>query len=105
MIDPDKIWFDRQGNNISVEEWGEIHSTDKIVAQEHVGDYFVSTVWIGIDMNYSDEGPPLIFETMVFKQPPGSERLGDVEECWRWATEEEAHTGHGLLVTAYRSRL
>jgi hypothetical protein len=105
MIDPDKICFDRQGNNVSIEEWGDIHLADKIVAQEQVGDYFISTVWIGIDMNYSDEGPPLIFETMVFNRSPGSEVLGDEEGCWRWATEEEAHTGHRMLVFAYRTRL
>ena len=104
MMDPDNIWFDRQGNNISVEEWGVIHSTDKIVAQEQIGDYFISTVWIGIDMNWSDEGPPLIFETMVFKQSPDSKRLGEEEECLRWSTEEEARAGHGLMVIAYQSK-
>ena len=51
----------------------------------------VSTVWIGINHNFSGEGPPLIFETMVF----GSE--GDLY-CERYATEEQAREGHAATL-------
>lgn len=29
------------------------------------GDVFVSTVFLGLDHSFSDEGPPVLFETMV----------------------------------------
>jgi len=46
----------------------------------------VSTVFLGLDHQYGD-GPPLIFETMVF----GGELDGQME---RYSTWEEAETGH-----------
>jgi hypothetical protein len=51
----------------------------------------VSTIFVGLDMNWFD-GPPLIFETMVF----GPVRLD--EECWRWDTEARALSGHEHVV-------
>lgn len=33
-------------------------------------DYWVSTVFLGLDHNWSQKGPPHIFETMVFKKWP-----------------------------------
>ncbi len=35
------------------------------MAEDHVGEAWISTLWLGINHNYGD-GPPLIFETMVF---------------------------------------
>lgn len=46
----------------------------------------VSTVHLGLDHRYGD-GPPLIFETMIF----GGEHDQD---CRRYATEEDAMRGH-----------
>jgi hypothetical protein len=48
----------------------------------------VSTVFLGLNHQFLDDGPPLIFETMVF--PEGwDERL-----CWRYSTWEQAEAGH-----------
>lgn len=51
---------------------------------------WVSTVFIGIDMSFG-EGPPLIYETMIF-----GDQLN--EEQWRWSTEEDARAGHEHIV-------
>lgn len=40
--------------------------TDRIVRQEWVGDIRISTVFMGIDHNWSDKGPPILWETMAF---------------------------------------
>lgn len=48
----------------------------------------VSTVFIGIDHNFEPEGPPVLFETMVFD----SWRHGDY--CRRYHTWDEAQAGH-----------
>jgi hypothetical protein len=40
-------------------------SEKRIVRQEHIGPSMVSTVFLGLDHNWSD-GPPILWETMVF---------------------------------------
>lgn len=60
----------------------------------------VSTVWLGIDHNFSnDDGPPLIFETMVF----GGRDGGDLD-CERYSTFAEAYAGHLTMVDQWRWR-
>jgi predicted cobalt transporter CbtA len=53
----------------------------------------VSTVWIGIDHRFGDDGPPLIFETMVFNRAEGWGEL----DCERYSTEAEAVAGHAAM--------
>lgn len=47
----------------------------------------VSTVFLVIDHNYEFIGPPLLWETMIFRD-------GDGQEQWRSATREEALAIH-----------
>lgn len=47
----------------------------------------VSTVFLGIDHNFSDEGLPVLFETMVFGGPYD-------EHCERYITRGKALRGH-----------
>ncbi len=47
----------------------------------------VSTVFLGVDYNFSENGEPILFETMVF----GGEYNGEQE---RYVTWEEAEKGH-----------
>lgn len=54
---------------------------------------FVSTIWLGLDHN-AGEGPPLIFETMVF---PSEKNPRDLN-MQRYATIEEARAGHEAMV-------
>jgi hypothetical protein len=83
-------YYDRKGNEISMVRWSMLwrKNTYLIIKQEHVGDYWISTVWLGINHNFMRDGPPLIFETMVFK---GKESDLASE---RYSTEEEALAGH-----------
>src|SRR5436189_165925 len=61
--------------------------------------YRVSTVWLGLDHNFSLEGPPLIFETMVF----GKELWMDLDSA-RYATEAEAMEGHWRMVRKWKDQ-
>jgi len=61
-----------------------------------VGKVNVSTVWLGLDHQWGD-GPPLIFETMVFG---GRGKLADAQQ--RYATREQALAGHAEMVRAVR---
>lgn len=90
-------YYDRKGSPISMEEWCKsFEATEsRIVKQETVArpngfEAFVSTVWLGLDHNYGDQGPPLIFETMVFQDA----HSGNDTYCNRTSTEAEAIEAH-----------
>lgn len=83
----------RNGDPITMEQWSELvgNLEYKRVAYTTMGEVVVSTVWLGMNHNFDDVGPPLIFETMIFG--------GDLaDEQWRWATEAEALDGHEKVV-------
>jgi hypothetical protein len=91
-IDPDRAHRDLDGNPISLRQWCVLfESTGRIVAQDHVGEYYLSTVWLGIDHGFGD-GPPLIYETMLFKGT-----RNDVE-TYRYSTWTEAEQHHAKLL-------
>lgn len=102
-------YYDRQGNPIDMMQWAALSSgnfeTARRVAKTELGgddDHWagVSTVWLGIDHNFWGDGPPLIFETMVFGG-------GEWDQYWqRYSTEDEAMAGHAAIVeqlTNYRA--
>lgn len=63
--------------------WGKwLQRADRHVKQQFVGDYRVSTVFLGLPHGEDDEDRPLLFETMVFDQEGSSEYL---ERCATWA--------------------
>lgn len=59
------------------------------VAETEIGDYWVSTVLLGLTHDFGDNGEPLIFETMVFAGKDARE-----DYCTRYATWDEALEGH-----------
>lgn len=74
-------------------EWADqfeemIKENTKHVAEDIINDHHVSTVWLGLNHNYSD-GPPLLFETMVFKGEGAIDIYMD-----RYATWNDAVEGH-----------
>jgi hypothetical protein len=79
--------------------WGKWFET----AERHlVRDVFdgveVSTVFLGLDHNYSRKGPPLLFETMVFGGELDQEML-------RYPTWQTALAGHREMVERVRATL
>lgn len=75
-------------------EWAKWFETaDRHVADENVGKYRISTVFLGIDHNFLG-GEPILFETMVFSD----DEDGDEE---RYSTWEEAEKGHKKMVKKY----
>lgn len=86
-------YYDVDGNPLEMLEWaakfeGRGDPTDHSwkIGFDEEGDVSVSTVWLGLDHQYGD-GPPLIFETMIF----GGEHDQYQE---RYSTKEEAIAGH-----------
>lgn len=91
--------YDRQGKPITdLLAWAKLLENEsyKRVAEDQIGPYWVSTVWLGLDHNHSIKGSPLIFETMVFG--PGEDDIF----CDRYSTEQEAAEGHVDVVNQLR---
>lgn len=66
------------------------------VGLDHINDKcHVSTVFLGIDHNFSREGDPILFETLVFGGPLDGEMT-------RYCTYAEAEKGHAEMVSQAR---
>ena len=96
------MYYDRQGQPMTLHEWGQAFEQPRSLANTMLrgparGSKWVSTVWLGLDHRFDGDGPPLIFETMVFRS--GSMVELDVR---RYATEDEARAGHAALCKIWK---
>lgn len=85
-------WLDKEGKPITPAEWEALHEDESYlrIGLDHVGPMEISTVWLGIDHNFSRQGAPILFETMIFGGPLDLYQV-------RFRTEEEAQRGHRLI--------
>jgi hypothetical protein len=99
-----KNYFDRDGNQITVEEFEKKRSD---IDYQRVGLFetlangekiSVATVWLGMNMGFVPNDPPVIFETIVF----GGRNNGMMR---RYATELEALVGHNEVVDIVQDTL
>lgn len=75
-------------------EWGRwLQGRDRRVAYTKTWTHRVSTVFLGLNHNFEEQGEPLLFESMVF--PMGS---WEEQEMARYSTWDEAITGHRAMV-------
>lgn len=82
---------------VAPDTWGRwLEKNDRVVAKTTIGESRVSTVFLGLDHRFG-EGPPQIFETLVFGGP-----LAD--EMERYATWEEAEAGHQRMVERVKEK-
>jgi hypothetical protein len=98
--DDTSIYFDKEGRGISLETFADLMITQEYrrVASDMIGDYHVSTVWLGINHAFSNVEAPTIFETMIF----GGE-FEDEGYMERYSTEKEALEGHKRAVELVKS--
>jgi hypothetical protein len=68
-----------------------------VVKQETIGNAWISTVLLMIDHQFG-EGPPLIFETMVFD----AESHEPMDRMQRYSTYDEALAGHEEIANCMR---
>jgi hypothetical protein len=71
-------------------EWFETNREARQLARDAREGVEVSTVFLGLDHSFSQEGPPIVFESMIF----GGELDGEMQ---RYATYDEALAGHREL--------
>jgi hypothetical protein len=80
--------------------WAEffaIESNRRVGFTQITSQILVSTVFLGLDHSFGDDGPPILFETMVFG--------GDEDERqWRYSTWSDAEAGHNVVVKRLRKR-
>lgn len=65
----------------------------RIVAKADMGDAHVSTVFLGLDHSHTGEGPPVLYETMIFGGPHN-------EFQRRYCTRAQAKSAHESIVKA-----
>lgn len=90
-------YYDRQGRPLTVLEWAPlfVDMEYRRIAKTTLPDgTWISTVWLGLNLDFLGRGPPLIFESMVFGK-------GDEEDQQRYSTLEEAEAGHEQLVAKW----
>lgn len=94
-------YYNRQGERIGMDEadslmfdpvYTRVAKTEVTSTSDPRVTFTVSTVWLGLDRSYGD-GPPVIFETMVFD----AEESPDLHQ--RYSTEAQAREGHAEAVT------
>lgn len=57
------------------------------VEETKIDDVRISTVFLGLDHNWSDQGSPILFETMVF----GGEHHDYMDRCCTWDEALKMH--------------
>jgi hypothetical protein len=67
-----------------------LEKANRIVGKDMVGEVRVSTVFLGLDHSFG-QGPPMLFETMVFGGPLDS-------ACERCSTWEQAEAQHSAML-------
>lgn len=94
MIEEFPLYFDKQRNPITDEEWARLwgDTSYRFLADEMVGDVRVVTIWEGIDHGMS--GGLYIFESAIFRERH--------IETTNYMTEEDALKGHAAFVAQVR---
>jgi hypothetical protein len=92
------MWYTLDENNkpikvtslIEAVEWMENNPERKAVKQEHIGDVFISTVFLGLDHSFQSD-KPVLWETMIFG--------GDHDQYQeRYTSYEDALLGHQIAL-------
>ena len=91
-----------------------VETGNRIVKQESIGHYWISTVFLGLDHNhmrlFNPDLPPILFETMVFCNAPGKdpENLTFRNAAYLGTSDRAARRGSGRVpagcsgLTAFR---
>ena len=101
-----KLNEDKQPVECGLLEWGEFFGDDekRRVAYTQTEHFEVSTVFLGLDHSFGRNGPPILFETMIFNRAVAGATESDMREilkgadCFRYASWDDAETGHATAV-------
>lgn len=87
-----------------LDEWATwIEKAERHVADETIGDYRISTVFLGLDHNYHSDGPPIFWESMVFAKKHNDPIDNDMMRCsGSW---EQAEAMHARMVDKVKQHI
>lgn len=99
-------YWDKESKPLTVLQWGRLFEDPayRRIGHTEIDDFgFVSTIWIGLDHDFTSglldpHKPPLIFETMSFEHGDGN-GIGQI----RYRTLEAAQRGHAREVERVRA--
>lgn len=97
--------YDREGRPLDLRSWAQLNADPdyKFIGHDKVGVYTISTVWLGMDHNFTSAGPPVTFETMVFYTESDAVDYSLSFDTLRYCTEAEAAAGHQEMVALVRA--
>ena len=98
---PGTYILDENGNPKAVDAvtWADsLEKADRKLAQDSIGSLRVSTVFLGVDLNFSDKGPPILWETKVSDLPD------DEEVVEQYSSRADALEGHKRICDEMRAR-
>lgn len=86
-------------------EWGKfMHDSDRILARTTIErdgvETMVSTVFLAVDHSFCMDGPPILWETMVFQDNKACDAFTQ-----RYANAEQAIAGHNYVLNEVVRRL
>lgn len=84
--------YNKEGQQISNQEWANQTDEQRVVKQERLGEFFLSTVCLGIDHDFFLYRTPVIFETMIFCRNNQDHPLHCYQD--RYCHQEQALAGH-----------
>ena len=75
-----------------------------VIAQDSIAGFQVATIFLGIDFNEGAIGPPLWFETVVFRRSTdGSLGFQIKSDAFRYRTAVDAFVGHVAVCQEVRN--
>jgi hypothetical protein len=98
--------LDEQGNPVlaDLDTWAAwIQKAERHVGDEKVGPYRISTVFLGLDHQYG-EGPPVLWETMIFRSPADDEDDLDQHQERCSGSKEQAEAMHHKVVELVKEK-
>lgn len=102
-------WYrDKEGNQIDIDRLEELLQDNdyRVIKQETIGPFWVSTVWMGVPHGIMPEFS--YFETMIFEPSNINDprnNLGKEIDCWRYHSKQEAEKGHEEICQIVHKRL
>ena len=89
----------------SMEEMSELFADNnkRKVALTELDDVDISTVFLCMNHRFSEDGPPIVFETMIFCKNGVLPELD--QQMWRYCTWDEAEKGHRRVVSIVQKAL
>ena len=88
------ILVNREPVEVDLMEWArwlQENENDRSVKKTKIAGTDISTAFLGVDHNFSGEGSPILFETMILGGPYN-------QYCWRYSTWDEAIEGHNRVI-------